>query len=310
MVRKKNEGVSAVRRWYKYQLAPAAGMTRVYEQDENFRDHALSMGGYDADESYASRDQFFDRHYFNAAWGRYESYDRFLRSVLNKKWKILSVGSGRAINELVFINEGYDVTCSDLEVAPCVEAARILFPNLVYKRLNILRDPDCGFYDAVVSLSLIYLFDADELTLFFRNVALSLKEGGHFILDSAGAPDNVLSYLWRDVCLPLETRVKQLIGAFQGHKRRFSIKRFGYVRTDQEIVSAAARAGLRLADSIRGAYLMEFRRSSLIGRLIGKAPWLDGLLSVVGSRIPYIRMFHFVKDGNLFGWTQRGAQNE
>ncbi len=296
----------SMRVWRKYNLDPASRGTISKDKDRTYEDHVRSMGGYDVDCAYNSREEFFDRHFRGASWGRFEVYDRFVRKVVTRGQRILSIASGRGVNELALIGDGYDVTCSDLELPSCLEKTKRLFPGLRYERINILNGPAPERYDAVLVLSLIYLFDESMLRRFFRNVAASLRDGGSLVLDSAGAPDNGFSFVWREVYLPLETRVKQVVRFLcQGRQQGVVVQKFGYVRSDEEIVRSAQREGLRLVASVRGGFLTEFRRSSLMGRIIGRFRWVDGVFSAVGRGFPYIRLFHFIKvSGN--GSVQSG----
>ncbi len=72
------------------------------------------MGGYSSDESYLEKDTFFQRHFVR----RYAIYDEYLRRHLDKSEEILSIASGRCVNELRLIDDGYSVSCSDIQFPP------------------------------------------------------------------------------------------------------------------------------------------------------------------------------------------------
>ena len=136
------------------------------------------MGAYEPDDAYHSKEAFFRRWYYGYNLGRLEHYDSFLRKRAEKENEVLSVASGRCANELQLLEGGYAIICSDLEPPPCYRETCKLFPEFKFIKLNILEGPAEKTYDAVTGLSLIYLFNNDDLSRFFRNVSGSLKEGG------------------------------------------------------------------------------------------------------------------------------------
>ena len=143
-------------------------------------------------------------------------------------------------------------------------------------------------------LSLIYLFDQKDLKNFFRNVQKILKPGGLLILDSAGSPDNNLSYLIHDILLKIETILKWLVKAIINKTRYgFVIKHHGYRRTDKEIIECAKQYGFELIDKQNYAFLTEFRRSYFFNRMIKSGSTVEKIFNSIGKNIPYIRMFCF-----------------
>ena len=69
----------------------------------------------------------------------------------------------------------------------------------------------------------------------------------------------------------------------------------GYRRTDEEIIGAAKRNGLKPIVHEDYAFLTEFKRSWLVRNLIKHVPYTSILFSAIGKSIPYIRMFHLEK---------------
>jgi hypothetical protein len=207
--------------------------------DDRYEDHAKGMGGYDADDGYKSKVDFFNKYFFGYHLGRLQCYDEFIRRHLNKEDDTLSIASGRSANELYLMEDGYRITCSDLDISDELyrETAN-LFSKFKFHRLNILQSPAPVPYDAVLNFSLIYLCDDVKLRTFFRHVSQSLKSGGKLILDSAGSPDNFLSYLIHDCLLKWEQtillRTKRLFTT--SRLEGVVIKHHGFRRTDDEIV--------------------------------------------------------------------------
>ena len=263
--------------------------------DQDFEDHKAAMGGYDADDAYKNKKEFFNKYFFGYHMGRLQHYDEFIRKHLRRGGNVLSIGSGRCANELYLMEDGYNITCSDLQLIDCHSETVALFPNLNFLEFNILHGPSEPEhkYDTIICLSLIYLFDDKDLLIFFKNVSSSLKPGGHLILDSVGSPDNFLSYMVHEVLLKYEIYFLRIAKMIIKHKKDAVIrKHHGYRRTDNEIIEAALVAGLKLVDKEDYAFLTEFRRSVLFDRLFLRKHnlLLEPVFTRIGRTIPYVRI--------------------
>ena len=78
------------------------------------------MGGYEPNEYYSSINVFFDKYLDR----RKKILKSFLEKNLDKNQTILSLASGRGINELKLIKEKFNITCSDLKVPECFKASK------------------------------------------------------------------------------------------------------------------------------------------------------------------------------------------
>lgn len=152
-------------------------------------------------------------------------------------------------------------------------------------------------YDAVICLSLIYLFDENELSVFFRNVFNSLNCEGRLILDFVGSPDNFMSYLLHDVFLKYEIKMASLLKFFLTGQRQGGVvkKHHGYRRTDSEVIAAAQKTGFELVAQENYAFVTEFRRSYIFNKLVKPASSIEKAFGIIGRNIPYIRMGYFRK---------------
>ncbi len=284
-----------MREWYKYQLLDVSLKRKSYISiDSSFDEHQKAMGGYQADGAYKSKVGMFNKYLFGYHLNRLEYYDIFIRKSLKKKGHILSVGSGRCANELFLSEDGYKITCSDLEIIDSYKEIKALFPQFDFIAMDILKRPSNKKYDAIMCLSLIYLFDKKDLLRFFKNVSDSLKAGGNLVLDSPGA-DNFISHLFHEIYLKIETWIRGVVKLIlTGRKYKLVIKHHGYRRTDTEVIETARQAGFRLVDQHNYAFLSDFKRSYFFGKLssIMEKPFI-----IVGKRMPYVRMFNFQKVG-------------
>jgi SAM-dependent methyltransferase len=285
-----------MREWYKYFIDPSQQGKVLLPLDQTFEDHAQAIGGYGSDPACLSKSDFFDEYFWGYHYGRLEYYDDFLRRYLSKNDQILSIASGRCANELYLLEDGYRIICSDLQLSEANKETQRLFGNYEFLEINILEDEIDRQFDAVICLSLIYLFNNNELDLFFRKVNNLLKPGGRLLLDSAGSPDNFLSYLILDILLKSEAEIKWAIKSLLSRKKLgFIIKHHGYRRTDAEIIASAAKSGFEMIGHGDYAFLNEFRRSSLLDRIIKSSSLAENIFEKLGKNIPYIRMFNFQK---------------
>lgn len=285
-----------MRKWIKYGLDDTERGIRRLGIDDSFDEHSRHMDYYQADKAYESRESFFNKYFFGYHFGRLEHYDDFLRKHLSKCGDILSVASGRSANELFLIKDGWRITCSDLDIIKAYSETRKLFSDYEFVKLNILLEPAPRTYDSVMVLSLIYLFDNDQLKIFFENVTKSLKVGGELLLDSAGAPNNILTFFFNDIYLKVEIMLMRL-ARFLARRGcpALEIKHHGWRRNDREIVDIARRCGLELVAKENYAFLTEFRRSIVFNKFIKSGSWAERAFGSLGRNMPYVRMFKFQK---------------
>ena len=140
-----------MRRWIKYRLNYETDFST--QQKDNPIDYtAQDVEGY-ADGSYSSKEDFFRANFYNYSAllsksdrfikeylqknntdiNRHMKYDKTLKIYMQKNKKILSIGSGKCINELLLIDRGYDIICSDTKRYFNDEILK-LFPDLKFHR--------------------------------------------------------------------------------------------------------------------------------------------------------------------------------
>lgn len=284
-----------MRKWYKYYLDIYRKGTIYLPIDSHFGDHSQTMGGYESDDSYKNKEDFFNKH-FNDPFKRLENYDMFIREKISREDTILSIASGRCANELLLLEKGFNVVCSDLQKTECYEETVKLFPEFKFIEMDILKSPAEIEYDVVLCLSLIYLFDRTKLSLFFKNLYNSLKPKGTLILDSAGSPDNLASFLIHDIYLKYEVIAYRIVRFIpKRHLAGLIVKHHGYRRTDNEIVHAAKENGFKFLGKQHYAFLTDFRRSILFNKLITQDSMFEKIFYPFAKHVPYIRMFLFEK---------------
>ena len=97
--------------------------------------HAQAIGNTHANEFYRNKDIFFEQYLLDNE--KKKRYNHILRKYLHKNDDILSIGSGRCINELYLIDRGYKITCSDVGDLAAKDAPKKLFPMFKYDKINI-----------------------------------------------------------------------------------------------------------------------------------------------------------------------------
>jgi len=280
-----------MRRWFKY-LLNFSDNVKYLPIDQNFADHARTMGGYTSDIGYTSQDDFF-QIYFHGAHVHYREYTQYLSSKLERGGKVLSIGSGRCVNELLLMKEGYDVICSDLE-QPAKEATMKIFPNLHFVQFDITSSPFSQKVDSIISLSMFYLFDKDTLQTVFKHVAMSLNKDGKFIFNCGGAANSFLTHAIDEVICKYEAYLMAfLIRTLKKKNCVVTKKHHGYRSRNQEIVSVAKSNGFKLIDIHCSEPTAEIERSFLLRGLAKKCSLLRYLIHKIGSIMPYVRMFAF-----------------
>ena len=95
--------------------------------------------------------------------GRFNYYNNFLNKNLDKE-KIISIASGRCINELVLINQGFDIDCSDLGI-PKVIIFQKIFKEFNFFKIDILNQ---HFHKKYQTALFYYVFSLE----FFLNITI------------------------------------------------------------------------------------------------------------------------------------------
>jgi hypothetical protein len=274
--------------------------TPIQTESKNkvYVDFAKEMGGYDVDDSYQSKESFFQKYF----QGRYVDWDNYLQRNLHKDDEVLSIASGRCINELKLLNDSYSISCSDLKIVPSYDASIQLFGIFPFLVLDIIRKHPDKEYDGIICLSLIWTFNKDDLDTFFRNVNQGLSQGKYLFLDPGGGEENLFSFFWDVLYLPIEYKIFSFIYKLFGKRGKILVKdsKFGFRRTNEEIVESARRSGFEFVSREDFNFLDEFRRSILLAKIIKRSSTAQRFFSILGRWNPYVRVFKFKKTSNNF----------
>ncbi len=284
-----------MRKWHKFIVTADLEASPFQPISSTFEEHELDIGGFESNVHYESKEAFFQAYFYGDR--RAPNYDRFIAQHVTKDQEILSIASGRAANELMLMDRGFNITCSDLALPESYSQVKRLFPQMEQWELDILAGPSERKFDVVLCLSLIYLFDDPQLERFFTNVHASLKKEGSLILDSAGPPDNQLAHWINESYLRHEAKgVRRYLDRKHARPHIIVKKHHGYRRSDREILLAAEKHGLTLEAQSNYDFSHEFERSRVVGRMIGLLPPLRPVVAQLGRSIPYTRMFKLKRE--------------
>ena len=290
-----------MRKWEKRFLIRGENKILKEIDGASYYKFSKQMNFYKADKNaYLSIESFFKKYLID----RYIAYRDFILQSLPisilKNGRILSIASGRGINELDLIyNHNAQILLTDLEIPNCLPIQKKLFGEFEYKKLDILKtlnDYEEGSFDAIISVSLIYAFDEKELNIFFKNISYLLKKDGVFILDSSGSPDNFLAYFIHNIYLPIECGIVFGISKIFNLKRSYVIdKNYGYRRNDKEILDVSKAHKLMLVNQKNYMETVDFERSLVVLKLLEIFPNFKNFLKILGAHVPYTRMFKLIK---------------
>jgi len=282
-----------MRTWVKYTIDNSKAGVVFKDRSRTAEEHAVDMDGYHSDESYETKASFFEKWYHHQDRSRIKTYSQFVQKYVDKKSKILSLASGRCAGELYLMEQGYNIVCSDLTELNIHRDAKQLFPEFQFLLLNTLKLELQETYDTITAFSLIYLFDDDELKLFFENVANCLKPGGTLLMDPSGAADNESTLLLDELFLKYQTCLKKMVLSLSGKPNHLVAKQHGFRRTDDEIIAHAKEAGFEIEVIERSDYLMELRRIRILSIIFNRSGLARKIGSFFGRKMPYVRLFKF-----------------
>ena len=281
-----------MRIWHKFFLLKNSEININLDRDKHYLDHEKSMGGYEENIHYKNKELFFE----NYLDSRQKYYISFLKQNLDKKKKILSIGSGRCAAELFLLQNGFNIVCSDLEIPNCYESSKKIFGNYEYKKFNIIKDQLDIKFDFMVSLSMIYAFEKSEIKFFFKKAYQHLNPNGILVFEPGACEDNLFSLLYDKIYLLLEIHVMQFIYKILGKKNFILKKHQGYKFTNKELIKLGKENGFEISEIKEDDYLTEFDRSLVFRYLIKWSKIIKNILKILGKVFPYIRIFKFKRN--------------
>ena len=280
-----------MRVWYKFFLYKKSKIDTNLKKDKEFSEHEKSIGGYDANAHYRNKSLFLQKYLTD----RHHVYFTFLKKILLKEYKILSLGSGRCISELSLLDFGYNITCSDMEIPRCYEQSKKIFKDFRYEKLNILSDNLSQKFNSIICFSMIYLFQEKDLEIFFKRISNLLENEGLLIVDPGGSEANLFSLIYDKIYLPTESYLVFLLSKLFGRQYFLFKKHQGYKFANKELIRIAKKNGFKFLQINESDYELEFSRSKLLGFLMRKFPKTKGIFNLFGKLLPYVRIFTFKK---------------
>ena len=252
--------------------------------------HFSRMGGYQDEADYCSINEFlaiYLRGY------RLLSYDKALSIALSNSHgkNFLSVGSGRATNEIALMAKfGVKILCSDLRTPKCIDKTMHII-NIDYKEIDVLNDEPPGLFDGLISLSLIYNFNDEQLNKFFDFAKRAILPGGMLYLDACTSPDNLLQRIFSDYYLKFEASiVAGYLSVVKGQRYAVNARHNGFYRNDADIMKIATAHGFKYIDLHNDFFDHDLKRSLVIQKLMQIID-LGPALRLLGRNLPWVRIF-------------------
>ncbi len=288
-----------MRKWTKIILNKSNKISKE-KKVKNFEDfckeddakHDFGDGSYKTNKYYKNKETFF-QFYLKE---RYKILDEYLERNLNSKEKILSISSGRAINELKFIEKKHNIVCSDLDIPECYDSSKRIVGDFRYLKFDILKDKLNQKYDCIISLSAMYLFSNVELEKVLKNLKQTLNDRGKLILEFSGPEDNYTAFFFHEIYLYFES----LFAYFFSKIFRLQLglefdKSFTHLNKNYEIINIAEKIGFKFESYEEHDNLTELKRSILIKKIFKYFPKSKKFFNIIGKKLPYIRLFKFTK---------------
>jgi hypothetical protein len=241
-------------------------------------------------EYYLNKNTFLKNYFKN----RFKIWDNYLRKNISKNQKILSIGSGRAINELILIDERYNIVSSDLDIPETYEASKKIFDDHIYLKFDVLKHDIQQKFNIIFSLHTFYLFSESQINLAFKKVNKLLHKDGIFIVDM-NTEHNLFSTFYHDFFLKIESTLIYLISKF--FKKNIGIiydDNFGYKYKRKEIIEIAKKNNFELltVDSIG---YNEINRSYLLKKIIKKNNFIKKIICILFKSISSHNIYKFKK---------------
>ena len=241
-------------------------------------------------EHYLDKNTFIKNYFKN----RFKIWDTYLKNNISKNQKILSIGSGRAINELVLIDENYNVICSDLDIPETYEASKKIFNDYIYLKFDVLKHDIQQKFDSIFSLHTFYLFSENQLNLAFSKVNMSLHKDGIFIVDMS-AEHNFFSTFYHNFYLKMESILIYFISKIL--KKNIGLifdENFGYKYKKKEIINIATKNNFELL-SIDSIGHNEIYRSYIFRKITKNSKFIEKIFCKIFKLITSHNIYKFKK---------------
>ena len=280
-----------MRKWFKYSIKFDNLQKDTIQKHRSYEDFEKSMGGYKENKFYENKKVFIE----GFLKGRFNYYNNFLNKNLDKEKKIISIASGRCINELVLINKGFDIDCSDLGIPKSYNISKKIFKEFNFFKIDILNQHFHKKYQTALALGLIYVFSNEELEKFFLNINKSIEINGDLILDSSSSSNNFYTSIFDKYILKFETYLISFYLNITGRKNIVVKRHHGYKFTNKELIQIAEKNGFSLVLKKDKDYLSEILRSKILNKIFTKIKIFKYFLLLFGFPMPYLRIFKFKK---------------
>jgi len=227
-------------------------------QDKSYKEHKESMQW---NESFRDKDEFLDKNFYMHKDDKNYFYELNLTTYdLAKKYfhgKTLSIGCGGAGVEMKLVEDGFELTASDLETSDFHDRLKELFLKSKFLPLNILEDEASGEkYDSIMAISITYLFDEASIDKMLQNIRSMLNDGGVALITlDISEPGFVSDYVLGDFfSFDTKLRNRYIQNKYKEKASLFYEQFFGYRRSDKCFIKKAQEFGFKLIEHKKTAF--------------------------------------------------------
>ena len=260
-----------MRNWYKYTL-----------EDSNNKKFSsvLEFTSYQIKEDFSYLDKLFEFDFFNKDFSKY-IYDYLSKILYGKN---LSIGSGWGHLEY-HLSKKFNITASDIknEYSEYNKKLEYIITDIISDKFIINTK-----YDNVFAPGIIYLFNKQELNIFFKNIKKTLNEGGNFYLFFRSNDSFFINFL-DNYLLPFENFLKYFLKSSKNKNLKIQRNHHGFRRHYHELEKVINENKFKIISKKKNMFQAEYNRSKIL-----KITGLSKFLSLFKLH-PYITVYHLKK---------------
>ena len=210
---------------------PLKKSIKFLERDQSYEEHKETMGW---GEDFNSKEEFFRTNFIQN-----QSY-KFIWDQLNKRTyeliklytnpgqNILSVASGGCGVELKLLEEGYDVTCSDLAITSFHNKLKTIFSEAKFEKINFLEDTISESYDNIMAIEVVLVLSPVELKVMLDKLYHSLKKGGYLFLTIDVSPPSLRNNFIIEKLYKVDTFLSNVVRSLLNYDTRMRPHHLGW----------------------------------------------------------------------------------